>query len=344
MNKKFSTITWFLIIWMLYLITVVAIGVFFYFETKNMGLVYAVSAIVLVSLLCGYFIYKTLHKAVEDFTKDMCVMMDNLLNETEENIDIQYSEELYSKVQFRLVRIDEILKEERKLLAKEKKLLQEYISDTAHQIKTPMANLKMISEMLLYQTLSPQEKQSFLQSSNEQLNKLEFVLNALIKSSRLETNMVVLSKKQYDVQEIVSEAITLSLPLLTKKAQETTFTCVEDLQVFADKKWLIECVFNILENAIKYTKAKGEINIDVVKKEMYTVITITDNGCGIKETEYGSIFKRFYRGEESGDTEGVGIGLYLAREIITLHNGYINVNSTVGIGSAFEIHLLNTDR
>ena len=106
-----------------------------------------------------------------------------------------------------------------------------------------------------------------------------------------------------------------------------------------DKKWTGEALFNILDNAVKYTPAGGTIRVSVQSRELYIKINITDSGKGIAENRQGMIFKRFYREEEVHDVEGIGIGLYLAREIITMQGGYIKVTSAVGSGSTFSVFL-----
>ena len=344
MNRKLSVGKLFWIALIVFLIPICVVIGFFYSKSGNEFFIYALSGFVFWLFICGYFFKKSLEKSVEGFTSDICDTIDNMLNHTLPAETIHYSEDLYHKVRFKLLRVDEILKEDRNLLGKEKMLLQSFISDTAHQIKTPMANLKMISDTLLNCDLSEEERVAFLKNSNSQLLKLEFILDALIKSSRLETGMVILRKSNYDSRELISDIITLALPLLTRKQQEIRLEAPENLEVYVDKKWLTESIFNILENAIKYTDEKNVINIKIVKNEMYTVISIKDTGRGIKESDLGCIFNRFYRGENTSEIDGVGIGLYLAREIVTLHHGYITVNSTIGKGSTFEIHLLNQNR
>ncbi len=110
--------------------------------------------------------------------------------------------------------------------------------------------------------------------------------------------------------------------------------------MLTDKKWTSEAITNILDNAVKYIENNGEILINILKYEMYVRIDIEDNGSGLEEAEINNIFKRFYRGKNSNNQDGVGIGLYLSREIITRQNGYIKVKSKPGEGSVFSIFLL----
>lgn len=116
--------------------------------------------------------------------------------------------------------------------------------------------------------------------------------------------------------------------------------CPEHLDARHDRKWTSEALFNILDNAVKYTPAGGQIRVSVEGLEMYVKINIADTGIGISEQHQGTIFKRFYREDAVHDVEGIGIGLYLAREIMTLQEGYIRVASEIGQGSTFSVFLL----
>ena len=115
--------------------------------------------------------------------------------------------------------------------------------------------------------------------------------------------------------------------------------CLENLVVSHDRKWTGEALFNILDNAVKYTPEGGQICVLVESLEMYVKIDIADTGIGISEQDQGAIFKRFYREDIVHDADGIGIGLYLAREIVTLQGGYIRVTSEVGRGSTFSVFL-----
>jgi len=117
----------------------------------------------------------------------------------------------------------------------------------------------------------------------------------------------------------------------------------EQLMLKHDKKWTAEAIFNILDNAVKYTEVGGNIHVVVCRQELFTKISIEDTGKGIAPERQATIFTRFYREPEVHDKEGIGIGLYLAREIITLQNGYIEVQSQIGQGSKFIIYLPNRD-
>ena len=123
------------------------------------------------------------------------------------------------------------------------------------------------------------------------------------------------------------------------KQIDVSISCPENLTVAHDSKWTAEALFNLLDNAVKYTPVGGKINVIVEQWEMYLEIRVTDTGKGISESNQAAIFRRFYREEEVHEQPGVGIGLYFAREIITQQGGYIKVVSELGEGSSFSIML-----
>ena len=232
------------------------------------------------------------------------------------------------------------MQENKNSIAKERADLQELISDISHQVKTPIANLKMINNTLLENEVPPQKQKEFLTAQASQLDKLDFLMQAMIKTSRLETGVISLEQKQQPVYDTLAAALGGILLNAEKKQIDVQVECPEHLDACHDRKWTSEALFNILDNAVKYTPAGGQIRVSVEGWEMYVKIDIADTGIGISEQHQGTIFKRFYREDAVHDVDGIGIGLYLAREIVTLQGGYIRVASEVGKGSTFSVFLL----
>ena len=169
--------------------------------------------------------------------------------------------------------------------------------------------------------------------------KLDFLFQALVKTSRLETGVIQLDKKPGRLFDTVAQAMSGIVYAAEKKEITVSVDCPEDLAVSHDSKWTSEALFNLLDNAVKYTPAGGKIAVSVVLWEMYVEIKVADTGKGISESNQAAIFRRFYREEEVHEQQGVGIGLYLAREIITRQGGYIRLVSEPGRGSKFSIML-----
>ena len=208
-------------------------------------------------------------------------------------------------------------------VAKEKADLQSLLSDISHQTKTPIANLKMLNETMLTRPISEEQRREFLQATGSQLDKLDFLIQAMVKTSRLEAGVITLEKKDVLIEETLVSAINGILAPMEKKNIELTVDCPEGLTISHDSRWTSEALFNLLDNAVKYTPAGGSIHVSVQNWEMYWKIDVTDTGRGIPEQEQATIFKRFYREEAVHEVDGIGIGLYLAREIITMQGGYI---------------------
>ena len=213
------------------------------------------------------------------------------------------------------------------------------VSDISHQVKTPVSNLKMATDTLLEKPMTEAERTDFIRGIRSQTDKLDFLFQALVKTSRLETGVIQLDKKPGRLFDTVAQAMSGIVYAAEKKEIAVSVDCPEDLTVSHDSKWTSEALFNLLDNAVKYTPAGGKIAVSVVLWEMYVEIKVTDTGKGISESNQAAIFRRFYREEEVHEQQGVGIGLYLAREIVTRQGGYIKVVSEPGRGSEFSIML-----
>lgn len=213
------------------------------------------------------------------------------------------------------------------------------VSDISHQVKTPVSNLKMVTDTLLSRPVTEQERSDFLQGIRSQTDKLEFLFQALVKTSRLETGAIRLEKKDGPLIDTLAQAMSGIVYEAEKKDISVTVQCPDDLRLSHDSKWTAEALFNLLDNAVKYTPAGGKISVSVEQWEVYVKLDVTDTGKGISESQQAAIFRRFYREEEVHDKPGVGIGLYLAREIVTRQGGYIRVTSEIGRGSTFSVFL-----
>ena len=249
------------------------------------------------------------------------------------------SETQLARIGHRLARLYQIMQENRRRVDEERQELQTLVSDISHQVKTPVSNLKMATDTLLEKPMTKAERTDFIRGIRSQTDKLDFLFQALVKTSRLETGVIQLDKKPGRLFDTVAQAMSGIVYAAEKKEIAVSVDCPEDLTVFHDSKWTSEALFNLLDNAVKYTPAGGKIAVSVVLWEMYVEIKVADTGKGISESNQAAIFRRFYREEEVHEQQGVGIGLYLAREIVTRQGGYIKVVSEPGKGSEFSIML-----
>ena len=174
--------------------------------------------------------------------------------------------------------------------------------------------------------------------------KLGELINALTKMSRLEGGMFQFKERNVSIEQIVINVMNQAYPKASCKNIKIDIDVDSGLMIKADEKWVIEAVFNILDNAIKYSEDNRKIRIKTFCYEMFCGISIIDQGQGISEYEIPKIFSRFYRGTLASDKEGIGVGLFLSRNIIEGHGGYIKVKSKVGIGSTFDICFPNLSR
>ncbi len=278
-------------------------------------------------------------KRLSQFTSGLCQTMDSMITGGQEPARAEDRETIFARISYRLSRLYNILQENRCRVDEERRELQTLVSDISHQVKTPVANLKMVTDTLLAKPVTEQERRDFLQGIRSQTDKLEFLVQSMGKASRLETGAITLEKKDVPLLDTLAQAMSGIVYSAEQKGISVEVQCPEDLRVSHDSKWTAEALFNLLDNAVKYTPAGGKISVSVEQWEMYVKLDVADTGKGIPESRQAAIFRRFYREEEVHDQPGVGIGLYLAREIVTRQGGYIQVASKPGRGSTFSVFL-----
>ena len=255
--------------------------------------------------------------------------------------DCEDEDTLWGKICEKLRRADHIWQRKEMESLSEKNKMKELISDISHQTKTPVANLKLCMEILQDEPMS-ERAEEFLNSMEGQIEKLDFLIQGMVKISRLETGVITIRDRESDLRATIGRAVAAIVPKAEEKQIRLYVDCDREVQIRHDGKWTEEAIFNLLDNGVKYTDAGGSIHIEVKAQEMFTQICIRDTGKGIAPERQAEIFTRFYREPEVHEQEGIGIGLYLARKIIELQKGYIEVKSEVGEGAEFRIYLLNS--
>lgn len=179
--------------------------------------------------------------------------------------------------------------------------LELLVSDISHQVKTPVSNLKMVTDTLLTRPVTDWERTDFLQCIRSQTDKLDFLFQALVKTSRLENGVIRLEKKDGLLFDILAQAMSGIVYGAEKKIISVTVDCPENLLLCHNSKWTAEALFNLLDNAVKYTPVGGKISVLVEQWEMYVKLDVADTGKGISESNQASIFRRFHREEEVHD-------------------------------------------
>lgn len=233
----------------------------------------------------------------------------------------------------------------RENLNREKENVKSLVSDISHQTKTPMTNIRLyvslLGELIAAETGMQRQEEAVVMIGElaRQTEKLEFLIQALTKMSRLESNIVEVRPEQQPItpllQDVVAEAA------MKAGGKNITIRNVYAGEAFAcfDYKWTKEALGNVLDNAVKYSPPGSTVTLSVLEYEMYLAVSVCDEGRGIREEEIPKIFGRFYRAEEVSQEEGVGIGLYLTREILRKENGYVKVKSQPEKGSEFLLYL-----
>ncbi|HEX2926358.1 MAG TPA: HAMP domain-containing sensor histidine kinase [Ruminiclostridium sp.] len=250
------------------------------------------------------------------------------------------NDDMLSKLQSQVLKLSGILKSQNLRLQREKNEIKSLISDVSHQLKNPLANLKIYVSFLTEEDIDPVTRQEYLKNIDNQLDKLSWLMESMIKMSRLESGIIQLNREMVSLNDTVLTSIKQVFQKASKKNIQIEFNPREkDISLSIDKRWTAEAITNILDNSVKYMQEYGLIQIQLKKYELFARIDIEDNGTGFEEEEINDIFKRFYRGKNSKGVDGVGIGLYLTREIITMQDGYIKSKSAPGKGSIFSVFL-----
>ena len=246
-----------------------------------------------------------------------------------------------SKLTFKARRIMDMLVSEAARQSGEKETMQGFISDMSHQMKTPLSSISMYADLLLEGNLSADEQREFHARIKACSDKLQWMMDSLIKMSRLEVGAIELSPAREGIKQTISDAIGSVIAAAVKKNIDITVSDFKDKLLYHDRKWTREVIANIIENAVKYSEPNGEVEIRLESMPMYTKIIVTDHGIGVDKNNFHLIFTRFFRGQNVKDREGAGLGLYLAALIMEKQSGYIVVDSTPGNFTSFSIFLQN---
>lgn len=221
----------------------------------------------------------------------------------------------------------------------ERSAIKELVTDISHQTKTPLANILLYTQLLQEQCQDPQAA-PYIEQIRIQTAKLDFLMQALIKISRLESGMVELSPMEGPLHPLLSQAVKLAKGRAGAKGI-TIELCEEETgpRAVFDFRWTLEALGNLLDNAVKYSPEGSTVTVKVRAFELFVCISVEDMGPGIPESEQAQIFERFYRGKYARKNEGNGVGLYLTRMILQKERGYVKVTSPEKGGSRFSIYL-----
>ncbi len=245
-----------------------------------------------------------------------------------------------SKLNHKAQRIMDMYISDATLASREKATIQGYISDLSHQMKTPLSGISMYTELLMSTDISEDERKEFTGRVKTLSDRLTWMMSCLIKMSRLEAGAIELIPSLRGIRQTLCVAVESVIAAAVQKNIRISVAEFADMELFHDRKWTAEVFANILENAIKYSAPDSEISIIAERLSLFSRIVITDNGIGIPPGEIHAVFSRFYRGSNVKDSEGAGLGLYLAALIMEKQGGYILADSKPG-HTSFSLFLQN---
>ncbi len=299
----------------------------------------AVTAILLAAAsVPAYLQYRLDDRYLGDVVEDLTRLCDNLENLEDKEIFSENEDTLLSKLQNRIFKLIRIYKRKNELSMQEQENIKALVSDISHQLKTPLANLKMYTEFLADKEITESQRNKYIEIIKFSVERLNFLSESMIKISRLESGLISLNMQTQSINETVLTAVKAVFVSAKKKDIEITYNGKEEINVFHDRRWTSEAVFNLLDNAVKYSPEKSVISVNVRRLGMFMSIDIEDEAEVISLEERNKIFQRFYRGVNSRKKEGIGIGLYLSREIAVKQGGYINLTHKYS-GNVFSMYL-----
>lgn len=318
-------------------ISVLSVPMVFFARSSPVTMLWGFSGVLILFALL--LLLDFLHNRYnDDLLEQITLLIESLVEQQERQIFSEAEDTLTARLQHQLLKLRNILTAQNQMLAQEKEQIKTLISDISHQIKTPIAAANTFAELLSDGELSAEERTEYITTLQMSLGKLTFLTNSLIKMSRLESGIISLKPEKNSLNEIVLQAVKTVYAKAKEKGILITFECDQTFEAVLDFNWTAEAISNVIDNAVKYTPQGGFVRLQITEYPSFLRLDISDSGVGIPEEEQAKIFGRFYRGKQSVGTDGVGIGLYLTREIINKQNGYMKVSSDEN-GSTFSMFL-----
>ena len=308
------------------------------FEVRNAA-VYTIACFLLMSaailaLLFGYF--RQQHKIMENAILQIKEYISGNKDVTIECNDEGELYRLFHEVNSLVAILNAHAENEKSA----KKFLKNTISDISHQLKTPLAALNIYIGLIQGEAEEQGAVQEFSRLSEQELDRIEGLVQNLLKITKLDAGTIVLDKSPENVSEIVESVKKHFLFRARQEGKEICLSGNGETTLLCDRSWIMEAISNLVKNALDHTKKGDSVCIEWKSFASVVQITVKDNGLGIYPEDLHHIFKRFYRSRFSKDTQGIGLGLSLTKAIVEAHNGTIEVDSTLGMGTSFTINFL----
>ena len=289
-----------------------------------------------------YWLHRMDRSYITGVVQELSDLLDTLMELTEREVFPETEDTMLSKLQGNVVKLIRRMRHQNEMTRQEQERMKGIISDLSHQLKTPLANLKMYSRFLQKEELSEKQYREYVDIICLSVERLNFLSENMIKISRLETGLIHLKCQKNKISETVLKAVKDIYPKARHMGCEIIYREDREKELWAqfDADWTAEAIFNMLDNAVKYSEnaQNKRIILSVRKLGLFAEISVEDQNGFIPEEEKNRIFQRFYRGENSEGKEGIGLGLYLTREIALRQGGYVSVKATEQ-GNIFSIYL-----
>lgn len=308
------------------------------FEVKNAAIyiVLCFGVMSVVILVFCYMYFREQHKIMESAISQITEYISG-----NENITIECNDEgelyrLFHEVNSLVAILNAHAENEKKA----KRFLKNIISDISHQLKTPLAALNIYNGLIQDEAKDLPAIQELSQLSEQELDRIESLVQNLLKITKLDAGMIILEKSVENVFELVMSVKKHFLFRAEQEEKEISLSGNEEITLLCDRNWIIEAISNLVKNALDHTEKGNYIRIEWRSFASVVQIIVKDNGSGIYPEDLHHIFKRFYRSRFSKDTQGIGLGLPLTKAIVEAHNGTVEVDSELGRGTSFTMNFL----
>ncbi len=319
-----------------------------YHENTSSGLIPAVAAyqkrtaVMLGGMLFGVFaavfltVWIYIRRQRKVLAKADTVVTRFLEGDTNQRIDSEETGDWYSLFH-RINELATILSAQAEHEKQTRVFLQDMISDVSHQLKTPLAALKMYDEIMAQENSDKETIHAFSRKSLREIRRVEDVVYTLLKIARLDAGVVRMEKAEENIEMLLGDVTERFETLAAREEKEIVLSGKHDVSLYCDALWMSEALGNVVKNALEHTRRGGKIVVSWERTPLLTNIMVEDNGKGIHQEDIHNIFKRFYRSRISQDTHGIGLGLPLVKSIVEAHQGTVSVTSRVGQGSRFVL-------
>ncbi len=320
-----------------FLMTAAATALVFYF-TGSFPAVFCTASGMLFMCVLLLLLHKMDDQYITSVTADLSRLADTLTELEETAVFPENEDSVVSKFQTKIIKLVRILKQKNEHSLREQENIKSLVSDISHQLKTPISNLMMYRDFLKDRALPDNQRTEYINIICQSVERLHFLSENMIKISRLESGLIHLNMQCQSLNETALKAVKDIYVKAKEKGTEIIYSEECSISIPHDRNWTAEAIFNLLDNALKYSGGSSKIYLSIVVSEMFAAVKVRDENEPIPETERPKVFSRFYRGLNSTGTDGLGIGLYLVRDIAVRQGGYVRLSCPAS-GNVFTLVL-----